>query len=170
VRHRPLVSLTLALAAGAPASALQRGFEARTSLRLFAGAAVSQRLLWSLARQPILIPGTAYLCSTIQGQQHGLGLALLGFQALVRPIPRAAVNPVVHFGVLAASYTASTVYLEGAYPNGIFDVSNPWLGFPAVAAPADGRAHAPTSTHYTSHFVVALGLDFVLDGRRGRRY
>src|SRR6267143_590869 len=245
--------------------AAQTGAEARTSVRLFGGTALNQPLLWSMPRQPILVPGTqaapqydtlaltrsiapgltvgvafthfptshlglagrlAYLglerasacsgvyyngvqrdneglCASIQGQRRTLGLVVLDLQGVARMMPRGAVSPSLHAGVTAATYTASTVYVEGVYPNGIrivvddptpgsivtgatlgltlttalgsgyqvaFDLSDTWLGFPVVAGPANATAHAPTTTHYTRHTVFSLGLDFVLDAKRGRRY
>jgi hypothetical protein len=143
------------------------------------------------------------LCASIQGQRRTLGLMVLDLQGIARMMPRGAVSPSLHAGVTAATYTASTVYLEGVYPNGIrividdptpgsiatgatvgltlttalgsgyqlaFDLSDTWLGFPVVAGPANSTAHAPTTTRYTRHTVFTLGLDFVLDGKRGRRY
>ena len=258
--------LLLALTAGASRATAQRGFEARTSVRLFGGgAALNQPLLWSVAKQPILVRGTetspqydtlalarrfdpglvfgvalthfpsshlglagrvAYLglemasqcsgvyynpvqhdnetlCASIQGQRRGLSLVLLDLQGIVRVLPRAAISPSVHAGVTAATYDASTVYVEGQYPSGIrividdpapasvaagttlgvtlttalgsgyqlaLDLSNTWFAFPAVRGPADAVAHAPITNRYTRHTVFSFGLDFVLDGRRGRRY
>jgi hypothetical protein len=245
--------------------AAQTGAEARTSVRLFGGTALNQPLLWSIPRQPILVPGTqaapqydtlalarslapgltvgvafthfptshlglagrlAYLglerasgcsgvyyngvqrdneglCASIQGQRRTQGLMMLDLQGIARMMPRSAVSPSLHAGLTAATYTASTVYVEGVYPNGIrivvddptpgsvvtgatlgltlttalgsgyqlaFDLSDTWLGFPVVAGPANATAHAPTTTRYTRHTVFSLGLDFVLDAKRGRRY
>jgi hypothetical protein len=142
------------------------------------------------------------LCASIQGQHRTMGLVVLDLQGIARMLPRGAVSPSLHAGVTAATYTASTVYVEGVYPNGIrividdptpgsivmgatlgltlttggrgyqiaFDLSDTWLGFPVVAGPANSAAHAPTTTHYTRHTVFSLGLEFVLDGKRGRRY
>jgi hypothetical protein len=51
-----------------------------------------------------------------------------------------------------------------------FDLSDTWLRLPIVAGPANTSAHAPTTTRYSRHSVFNLGLDFVLDAKRGRRY
>ncbi|OLC04595.1 MAG: hypothetical protein AUH46_03915 [Gemmatimonadetes bacterium 13_1_40CM_70_15] len=124
------------------------------------------------------------LCATIQGQRRGLSLVLLDLRGIARILPRATISPSLHAGVTAATYDASTVYVEGEYPSGIRividdrapgsvaagDLSDTWFGFPAVAGPANAVAHAPTTTRYTRHAVFSLGLDIVLDGRRGRRY
>jgi len=143
------------------------------------------------------------LCASIQGQHRTMGLVVLDLQGIARMMPRGAVSPSLHAGVTVATYTVSTVYVEGVYPNGsrividdptpgsiaigatlgltlttalgsgyqlAFDLSDTWLGLPIVAGPANTSAHAPTTTRYSRHSVFSLGLDFVLDGKRGRRY
>lgn len=143
------------------------------------------------------------LCASIQRQRRNLGLVMLDLQGIARTMPRGPISPSLHAGVTVATYTGSTVYLEGMYPNGIrividdptpgsiaigatlgltltpalgsgyqlaLDLSDTWLGLPVVAGPANTGAHAPTTTRYSRHTVFSLGLDLVLDGKRGRRY
>src|SRR6267143_1535521 len=205
--------------------AAQTGAEARTSVRLFGGTALNQPLLWSMPRQPILVPGTqaapqydtlaltrslapgltvgvafthcptshlglagrlAYLglerasgcsgvyyngvqrdneglCTSIQGQRRTQGLMMLDLQGIARMMPHSAVTPSLHAGLTLTTALGSGYQVA-------FDLSDTWLGFPVVAGPANATAHAPTTTHYTRHTVFTLGLDFVLDGKRGRRY
>jgi hypothetical protein len=132
-----------------------------------------------------------------------MGLVVLDLQGIARMMPRGAMSPSLHAGVTVATYTVSTVYVEGVYPNGgrividdptpgsiaigatlgltlttalgsgyqlAFDLSDTWLRLPIVAGPANTSAHAPTTTRYSRHSVFNLGLDFVLDAKRGRRY
>jgi hypothetical protein len=50
------------------------------------------------------------------------------------------------------------------------DVGRAWLSFPAVTGPADRFGRAPAGRRRISEVVFSFGVDFVLDGRRGRRY
>ena len=220
MRRRSLlavVGLAIGAGGGGASPALgQRGYEARTSVRLFGGAAVNQPLLWSVPKQPILVRGTeaspqydtlalarridaglvfgvafihfptshlgvaarvAYLgvemasrctgvyynsvqrdnetlCATIQGQRRGLSLVLLDLRGIARILPRATISPSLHAGVTAATYDASTVYVEGEYPSGIRIV---------IDDRAPGSVGAGATLGVTVTTALGSGYQFALD-------
>ncbi len=60
----------------------------------------------------------AILCDNIQGQTRAMGLMQVDVQAIARVGPLRGYSPYLRAGVSAATYEASTVYLEGTGANG----------------------------------------------------
>jgi hypothetical protein len=111
------------------------------------------------------------VCANIQGQTGPLGMVRLDLEPLVRVFPRRAFSPYLRGGVTLATYEASTIYVEGqgslsAPTHVVIDDPSPasiTTGYAAGAGLSAARKRV-------SQVVFTFGFDFVLDGRRGRRY
>jgi len=101
----------------------------------------------------------AYSASTVYLE----GPRATGIQVIIDdPQPRHA-SPTLTWGmgITSALSPGYGMHLEAREVTAAFD---------HVTGPADRLARAPASSRYTTHIVFSLGLDIVLDAKRGRRY
>src|SRR6266516_4188890 len=117
------------------------------------------------------------LCANMQGASHSTGAISFVASALVRAAARHQLSP---YQVLvddspqrlALSFVAGagfTVALGPAYQFR-FEARDAIARFERVTGASDASLLPPTGTKFFHHFVLTMGLDVVLEQKRGRRY